>query len=524
MPLRSVDLRTKEPQKASVERSDTCVVPAAGVVAEAMLALVLADALLEKTGGDSLAELLAHLEATRERPAAARGPGEPGRNPAIIAAPMPIRPIVKYGDAVLHAPARPVERIDDGIRALFDDMVQTMYAAPGIGLAAPQIGVPLRVIVIDLSVGEDPKQLIRLVNPEIVEREGEQKHEEGCLSIPGYAGSPRAPGPGRRARARPRGQRARVRGDRAARARLLPRDRPHRRPAVRGPAVAAQARPDEAQAAQAACGRGGRSSAVRVVFLASGAFAIPSLEALVGAGHEVAAARHPARPRERPGPGARAAEGQARGRAPRHRRCCSSRACARPRRRRRCASCAPELQVVVAFGQILPRAVIDIAPRGTVNVHASLLPRLRGAAPIQWAIANGDTETGVTTMQIDEGLDTGPLLLARALPIGPDETAAELEPRLARLGGELLVETLAGLAHGHAPARRRRTRAAPPTRRCSRRRTAASTGAPGAARSPAARAASTPGRAPSRTTRGACSSCCASARPRSGAAAREPGR
>ena len=106
---------------------------------------------------------------------------------------MPIRPIVKYGEAVLHAPARAVERIDDGIHALFEDMLRTMYAAPGIGLAAPQIGVALRVIVIDLSVGEDPKQLIRLVNPEIVEREGEQKHEEGCLSIPGYAGAPVRP-------------------------------------------------------------------------------------------------------------------------------------------------------------------------------------------------------------------------------------------------------------------------------------------------------------------------------------------
>ncbi len=72
-------------------------------------------------------------------------------------------------------------------------MVATMYAAPGIGLAAPQIGVPLRVIVIDLSVGEDPSQVIRLVNPEFVEREGDQKHEEGCLSVPGYAGSPTRP-------------------------------------------------------------------------------------------------------------------------------------------------------------------------------------------------------------------------------------------------------------------------------------------------------------------------------------------
>ncbi len=106
---------------------------------------------------------------------------------------MPIRPIVKYGDAVLHGPARPVATIDAQIHALFEDMVATMYAAPGIGLAAPQIGVALRVIVIDLSVGEDERQLIRLVNPEIVERDGEQKREEGCLSIPGYAGEPCRP-------------------------------------------------------------------------------------------------------------------------------------------------------------------------------------------------------------------------------------------------------------------------------------------------------------------------------------------
>ncbi len=106
---------------------------------------------------------------------------------------MPIRPIVKYGDPVLHAPSSPVERIDDSIRALLDDMVATMYAAPGIGLAAPQVGVPLRLIVIDLSVGEDPSQVIKLVNPELLEREGEQKHEEGCLSVPGFAGSPARP-------------------------------------------------------------------------------------------------------------------------------------------------------------------------------------------------------------------------------------------------------------------------------------------------------------------------------------------
>lgn len=106
---------------------------------------------------------------------------------------MAIRPIVKWGHPVLHAPSAAVERIDESVQRLFDDMVDTMYAAPGIGLAAAQIGVPLRVIVIDLSVGEDPRQLIKLVNPEFVAREGEQKHDEGCLSAPGFGGSPVRP-------------------------------------------------------------------------------------------------------------------------------------------------------------------------------------------------------------------------------------------------------------------------------------------------------------------------------------------
>jgi peptide deformylase len=104
-----------------------------------------------------------------------------------------LRPIVKYGHPVLHRPAEAVEEIDGTVLRLLDDMVETMYAAPGIGLAAPQIAVPLRVIVIDLSVGEDPRQLIKLVNPEFVEKDGEQQHDEGCLSVPGYGGSPIRP-------------------------------------------------------------------------------------------------------------------------------------------------------------------------------------------------------------------------------------------------------------------------------------------------------------------------------------------
>jgi peptide deformylase len=106
---------------------------------------------------------------------------------------MAIRPIVKWGDPVLHSPARAVLDINGTISDLIRDMVDTMYGAPGIGLAAPQIGVPLRVVVIDLSVGERPGELVSLINPVIVERSGDQQHEEGCLSIPGFEGTPVRP-------------------------------------------------------------------------------------------------------------------------------------------------------------------------------------------------------------------------------------------------------------------------------------------------------------------------------------------
>ena len=97
-----------------------------------------------------------------------------------------IRPILKYGDTILHDRAQPVDAITPDTERLIDDMIETMYAAPGIGLAAPQIGVPLRIFVVDISVGRDPKALLVLVNPDFVEREGMQLEEEGCLSVPGF--------------------------------------------------------------------------------------------------------------------------------------------------------------------------------------------------------------------------------------------------------------------------------------------------------------------------------------------------
>jgi len=105
----------------------------------------------------------------------------------------------------------------------------------------------------------------------------------------------------------------------------------------------------------------------------------------------------------------------------------------------------PDLIVLTAYGRILPAELIDLPPHGTINVHASLLPKYRGAAPIQWALINGETETGVTIMQMDEGLDTGDILLAEKLPISPDDTAGSLFMKLAELGGTALKKTLVQL-------------------------------------------------------------------------------
>ncbi len=111
-------------------------------------------------------------------------------------------------------------------------------------------------------------------------------------------------------------------------------------------------------------------------------------------------------------------------------------------------SWSPQVIVVAAYGQILPPEVLELPPHGCVNVHASLLPRWRGAAPVQAAIRQGDAETGVTIMKMDPGLDTGPILAQRTTPIGPEETGGELAERLAEMGADLLVETLPGYTAG----------------------------------------------------------------------------
>ena len=188
---------------------------------------------------------------------------------------------------------------------------------------------------------------------------------------------------------------------------------------------------------------------MRIIFLGTPQFAVPTLDAIVTAGHNVLEAiTQPDRPKGRkqeltfsPVKTAALRLGIPVYQPERIR---------RPEAVEHLRALAPEAMVIVGYGQIIPQSVIDIAPLGIINVHASLLPELRGAAPIQWSIARGFRRTGVTTMRIDAGLDTGDIVGKWETEIGPDETAPELSLRLADAGARLLVETLAALADGSA--------------------------------------------------------------------------
>jgi methionyl-tRNA formyltransferase len=186
---------------------------------------------------------------------------------------------------------------------------------------------------------------------------------------------------------------------------------------------------------------------VNIIFLGTPPFAVPTLERIIAAGHNVQlVVTQPDRPQGRkheliPSPVKTAAlrHGLEMYQPERVR---------RPEAVERLRELKPDAMVVVGYGQIIPQSVIDIPPFGIINVHASLLPELRGAGPIQWSIARGFARTGVTTMRIDAGLDTGDILLRWETPIGPDETAPELSVRLAEAGADLLVRTLAELVAG----------------------------------------------------------------------------
>lgn len=189
------------------------------------------------------------------------------------------------------------------------------------------------------------------------------------------------------------------------------------------------------------------TSGMRLIFLGTPTFAVPSLEAIVRAGHDVVCAvTQPDRPKGREQVAAASPVKQAAMRLgipvyqPERIRL--------PEAQQRLAGLGAEAMVLVGYGQIIPQSVIDLAPLGIINVHASLLPQYRGAAPIQWAVVRGETRTGVTTMRIDAGLDTGDILLRAETEIAPEETAVELGERLSVMGAELLVRTLEAIGAG----------------------------------------------------------------------------
>jgi methionyl-tRNA formyltransferase len=310
------------------------------------------------------------------------------------------------------------------VRRLADDMLETMYEAPGIGLAAIQIAEPQRIVTIDLARKEEPKKPVVLINPEIVWRSDEVSvYEEGCLSIPEYYEEVERPA--------------------KCRVRYLDLDGKAQELDCEGLMATCVQHQEVHQGRQA---RGPRVS-LRVVFMGTPDFAVPTLSEILGQGHEVVAVYSRA-----PKPAGRGMDEQ---KTPVHRLAdrfgipvFTPRTLREEQAQADFASLGADVAVVVAYGLILPKPVLDAPALGCLNLHGSLLPRWRGAAPIQRAIMAGDAETGVMVMRMDEGLDTGPVAMVEKIVIGPDMTAQDLHDRMATLGADLMVRALAALDRG----------------------------------------------------------------------------
>ena len=194
------------------------------------------------------------------------------------------------------------------------------------------------------------------------------------------------------------------------------------------------------------------SVSLRIVFMGTPDFAVPSLQALLDGPEQVAAVV--CQPDRERGRGKKVSPPPVKVLAERHRIPVLQPESVRTESfLAEMQALMPDLLVVTAYGKILPQALLDLPRLGAINVHGSLLPKYRGAAPIQWAVINGETETGITIMQMDAGMDTGDILLSAAVPIGKEETAGELFDRLALLGGTILADAVARLKTGRLAAR-----------------------------------------------------------------------
>ena len=320
-----------------------------------------------------------------------------------------IYPIVKFPDPILQRASAPVTEFNDELRTLVADMFESMYAAQGIGLAAPQIGIPKRITVIDLSNKKEPKDKIVLINPEITLQEGKQLEEEGCLSLPEIREKVR-----RSARVVVKAQDEYGKWKEYEGTELLARAFQHEIDHLDGVLFIfrisalkrdlALRRIKKMQRARRVVESG---SKMRLVFCGTPAFAVPTLHALLSAGHSIELVLcQPDRPSGR---------GLALTAPPVKRAALDARIeVLQPEKIRNNTELQARLEaigadaiIVVAYGRLIPRWMLDLPRYGNLNLHGSLLPKYRGAAPIQWAVANGETVTGVTTMRLDEGMDTG---------------------------------------------------------------------------------------------------------------------
>ncbi len=346
-----------------------------------------------------------------------------------VSPPSKCMKVVTVGDPVLEGESRPVTRFNRSLGKLLDKMAATMYHQRGVGLAAVQVGVPQRIVVVDYGEG-----LMDLVNPEITHRAGSEKGFEGCLSVPGYMGEVARPTEVTVTAQDREGERVFVDVEGWA-ARVLCHEIDH---------LDGNLFIDRSEEIV----RMDPRTRLRVVFMGTPEFAAIVLHEMIDANCAVVGAvTAPDRPRGR---------GQRPAPSPVKTLALESRIpVLQPETSaddadllRHLTWLEPDLIVTAAYGQILKKEILDLPRLGCINVHASLLPRYRGAAPIQRLLMDGETETGVTIISMDEGMDSGPILLQCALPVLDEDDAGTLHDRLAALGGDMVLEVMDALARG----------------------------------------------------------------------------
>ncbi len=356
---------------------------------------------------------------------------------------MDVYEVVRFGDPVLRKKAKPVQRVNASIRKILDKMLLTMREESGAGLAAPQVGISKRMVVVD--VGEGP---YFLVNPEIVSRSAESElNWEGCLSWPGYVGEVERPLRVTVKALDRDGHDIWVEGE-GFLARALCHEIDHLDGILyidRAETIA-EVRKDE----EPVEGAPGEEKQPTAVFMGSPDFAVPALVELLQSGVKITlVVSQPDRPVGRkqvmtPTP-------------------VKERALAlglpvatyedisAPEAIDEVRRMDPDFIVVAAFGQKLPNEILRAAKKATLNIHPSLLPKYRGGNPVQRAVMNGETVTGVSIIHLSEKMDAGDIVLQKSVEIGPDETYGTLETRLASLGAHALVEAIGMIRAGDAP-------------------------------------------------------------------------